>query len=74
VLNTHDLRRISESRDNCVPQPFRRRSPAKAQRLMKPIPGALKQAGKPAAPIPDRVQKRKRRGASLGFAPRLPSW
>jgi hypothetical protein len=38
VLNAQDLRRISESRDTCVPQPFRRRSPAKVRRFVRSFP------------------------------------
>ena len=35
VLNAYDLRRIHESRDTCVPQPFRGRSPAKVRSFVK---------------------------------------
>ena len=38
VLNAHDLRRIYESRDARVPQPFRRPSPIKVRRVVKSVP------------------------------------
>jgi hypothetical protein len=37
VLNAHDLRRIYESRDARVPQPFRRPSSAKVRTFVKSV-------------------------------------